>query len=70
MNASNSVIGKLQLTLGLSKGSNDTLALTRLESEVWSFVVIFLPFTVNTRNLSSSILLVHWNELLNWTFFD
>ena len=30
MNTSNSVIGKLQLTLGLSKGSNDTLALTRL----------------------------------------
>ena len=70
MDASNSVIGKLQLTLGQSRPGateRDTLPFTRLVWGLVSCTVIFHPFTVNTRNLSSSILLLHWNELLKFS---
>ena len=70
MNASNSVIGKLQLTLGLSKGSNslsnDTLALTRLS---WGLVFRcnFPPFHYYTRNFYS-IVFYSFTEMNYWNF--
>ena len=66
MDASNNVIGKLQLTLGLSKGSNDTLAITHLVCGL-VFCSNFSPFHPFTH-ATSPVVFYSFTEMNYWNF--